>query len=311
MFSETIAEQLSVNGFEVVATRPVDDAPDDATSLVLINGLGAGPKHWGPVLEKLAQRRPVYAVEAVSQDDDGLMSTSADNVVGIADALGLEEFYLGGQSWGSLAAQKAAIRHERRVKKLFLVATAPGTPVVPPRYSALMAISSDKRNLDDAGKIFGGEVTRIMQDDPGDLSPEDQVTRSLITELMNREIDPRKVRNQQRKALNNSRSGWFNLIGLAGLVDTPTLIVAGDQDPLTRPFNARAMKAIMPNTELHIEEGVGHDVILSRADSVAARANIFFDSEPEPVSVATAALGLWLRSASNFADVAVQMLPGL
>jgi pimeloyl-ACP methyl ester carboxylesterase len=174
----------------------------------------------------------------------------------------------------------------------------------------MKAISSHERRLEDAGKIFGGAVVRIFASDPGELSADDLEIKEQIIALTGRELDPAIVNEQHRTIINGARTGLFNILGAAG-IDKPTLLVAGNEDPLTRPINTRFMSAVMPQAELHVEYGVGHDVLVSRAGSVAARANRFFDADFEPTNFATAALSLWLRCASNLADATVRMLPGL
>ncbi|MTH78377.1 alpha/beta fold hydrolase [Paracoccus aestuariivivens] len=56
----------------------------------------------------------------------------ADDVIDLADALGIDTFALGGWSLGGLAAQVATTRIPRRVSHLVLIGTSPPGPLDPP-----------------------------------------------------------------------------------------------------------------------------------------------------------------------------------
>lgn len=48
----------------------------------------------------------------------------------------------------------------------------------------------------------------------------------------------------------------------------PTLVIAGDDDPVTPLVNHRVMAALIPRARLHTVRGGGHLVLLDSADQV-------------------------------------------
>jgi pimeloyl-ACP methyl ester carboxylesterase len=60
--------------------------------------------------------------------------------------------------------------------------------------------------------------------------------------------------------------GWSSLPALP-LIRQPTLILAGNDDPLIPLVNARIMRALMPNATLHVY-GDGHLGLLTSADEL-------------------------------------------
>jgi pimeloyl-ACP methyl ester carboxylesterase len=62
--------------------------------------------------------------------------------------------------------------------------------------------------------------------------------------------------------------GWTSLPWLRK-IRQPTLVVAGDDDPITPLVNHRIIAALVPRASLHIVRGGGHLVLLDSAPEVA------------------------------------------
>jgi pimeloyl-ACP methyl ester carboxylesterase len=61
--------------------------------------------------------------------------------------------------------------------------------------------------------------------------------------------------------------GWTSLPWLWRLTQ-PTLIVAGDDDPITPLCNARVMARLIPNSRLYVIDGGGHLTLLTRTHEI-------------------------------------------
>jgi pimeloyl-ACP methyl ester carboxylesterase len=61
--------------------------------------------------------------------------------------------------------------------------------------------------------------------------------------------------------------GWTSLPWLWA-IGPPTLIVAGDDDPVTPLMNHRVMAALIPQARLHVAAGGGHLVLIDSADQI-------------------------------------------
>src|SRR4051812_17722617 len=108
----------------------VVDTGGNRPPLVLLHALACtGLLTWYPSLEVLRER---YRLVIFDQRWHGrgirsprfVLTDLADDVVAVADALGLERFAVAGYSLGSLVAQAAAHRHPHRVAGLVLCASA-------------------------------------------------------------------------------------------------------------------------------------------------------------------------------------------
>ena len=62
--------------------------------------------------------------------------------------------------------------------------------------------------------------------------------------------------------------GWTSLPWLWA-VRQPTLIVCGDDDPVTPPINHQVIASVMPHVQLHAVEGGGHLVLVDSPSRVA------------------------------------------
>ena len=102
---------------------------DGAEALVLVNGLADTKESWAAQVPAFADR---YRV--ISYDNRGVGGTTvtpgpyttaqmADDLHGLADALGLDRFHLVGTSMGGMIAQEYAIAHADRLRSVALCNT--------------------------------------------------------------------------------------------------------------------------------------------------------------------------------------------
>ena len=162
-----------------------------------------------------------------------------------------------GISWGGGLAQQFALSRPERVRRLVLVATSPGALMVPGHPRVLLRMLTPRRHRDPghaariAGELYGGS----MRDDPA-RRPATCCTR--------------------RHASGPSRGYYYQLLSSIGWTSLPrlprlrqpTLILAGDDDPIIPLINARIMHRLMPRSELVIYHG-GHLGLATEADRLA------------------------------------------
>jgi len=72
-----------------------------------------------------------------------------------------------------------------------------------------------------------------------------------------------------------SSVGWTSLPWLPKL-RPPTLILAGDDDPIIPLVNARIMRRLIPRSQLHIYRG-GHLELAADAERLASAVEAFLD----------------------------------
>ena len=106
--------------------------PADAEPILFLHGFPESHRTWRHQLADLGRDHFVVAPDqrgfGASDKPEGVENYETDkivdDVVALADALGLESFTLVGHDWGGAAAWLAALTHPYRVKRLVIV-TAP------------------------------------------------------------------------------------------------------------------------------------------------------------------------------------------
>jgi len=236
--------------------------------LVLCNGIGARLELLQPFVDALDPRREVvrFDMPGIGGSPEPVMPyhlwTLAPLLSGLLDQLGYRQADVLGISWGGGLAQQFAVRDPARLRRLVLVATATGALMVPGHPRVLRHMLTPRRHRDPAhaaaiaGEIYGGS----MRDGA-----------SRISELLRAAAGPGPGRGYYYQLL--AAAGWTSL-PLLPLVRQPTLILAGDDDPLTPLANARIMHRLIPRSELTIYHG-GHLDLVSEPKRMAAIVEAF------------------------------------
>jgi poly(3-hydroxyalkanoate) depolymerase len=231
--------------------------------LLLFNGIGASLDLLQPFVDALDPSLDVVRFDvpgvggsplpAVPYRFSGLCRLTAR----MLDALG----YGGavdvlGISWGGGVAQHFAVTQRRRCRRLVLVATATGAVMVPARPEVLVQLATLRRYLDPgyleraAPTLYGGSA----RTEPGRVS--------TMMHGQSRVGSPRGYLYQL-----GAGAGWTSLPFLP-LLRQPTLILAGDDDPLIPLVNARLLRLLIPNARLHVYHG-GHLSLVTEAADLA------------------------------------------
>jgi poly(3-hydroxyalkanoate) depolymerase len=238
-----------------VAIRP---GTGGGPPLLVCNGIGTPLEALAPLSAALDP-----AIEVVRFDVPGVGGSPAPRLpyalpclaalaVRMLDELGYDRFDVMGISWGGALAQQIALQFPRRCRRLVLVATSTGSLMIPARPRVLAHLSSPRRHRDPAhaariaGDIYGGALRQ---------QPElaDQVTGA--------HGDPPSARGYLYQLL--AGAGWTSLPWLP-LVRQPTLILAGDDDPIIPLANARIMATLLPDARLRVYPD-GHLGLLTRS----------------------------------------------
>jgi poly(3-hydroxyalkanoate) depolymerase len=236
--------------------------------LLLINGIGASLELLEPFVAELDP-----AVEVIRFDPPGVGGSPLPSnpyrfsglsrlIAGMLTELGYGRVDVLGISWGGAVAQHFAAFQRARVRRLVLAATATGAVMVPARPSVLAHMITPRRYLNRgymeqvAGTIYGGTA----RDDP-----------ARIAATMHDGHRTGAPRGYWYQLL--AGSGWTSLPFLRWL-RTPTLIVAGDDDPIIPLVNARLMNTLIPDSRLHVYHG-GHLGLITEAAELAPVVDTF------------------------------------
>jgi poly(3-hydroxyalkanoate) depolymerase len=258
----TATTTITLDGTRVFASlRQGDGGPP----LLLINGIGANLEVFDPFIDALEQAGGKkigtirFDVPGVGGSPPSLFPWRfrgfARLIAKLLDALGPRQVDVLGISWGGVLAQQFAHQYPQRCRRLILVATSTGAISVPGRPDVLAKLLSPRRYLQPsylatiAPSLYGG----LFRQRP-------DLARSYAHLLR----APHGLGYYQQLL---AGVGWTSLPWLHRLRQ-PTLILAGNDDPIVPSVNARVMARLIPQARLHIVNG-GHLLLLTEREQVA------------------------------------------
>jgi poly(3-hydroxyalkanoate) depolymerase len=243
-----------------VAVRPGDGS---LPPLLLMNGIGASLEVLQPFVDALDPRREVirFDVPGVGGSPRPVMPYTMISfstvVAGLLTQLGHPEpVDVLGYSWGGALAQQFAVQYRRRCRRLVLAATGTGSLMVPARPQVLARMLTPRRHRDPgyarriAGEIYGGTMR---------AHPE-RAAQALHAASR---LGPRRGYYYQLAA----GAGWSSL-PLLRMIKQPTLVLAGDDDPIIPLVNPRLMARAIPDARLHVYGG-GHLALVTESQDLA------------------------------------------
>lgn len=249
--------------------------------LLLIMGLGAQMIAWHPELCAALAAEDFFVVRfdnrdvglsthlhnAPPPDLDAAMNGDfssasyrledmADDAVGLLDTLGLDRAHVVGASLGGMVAQTMAIRHPDRVRSLTSIMSTPWFGIgslTSEVESALLTLSTPPPRTR-AEVVEQAVAIRKIIGSPGYPMDEARV-REVAGQSYDRSFDPTGV-IRQRLAVYASGDRTAALTQ----VTAPALVVHGEADPLIQLSAGRATAAALPDAELLVLPGMGHDL---------------------------------------------------
>ena len=237
--------------------------------LLLLGGLGNSLGVWDNLVGEL----PGFDTITVDAPGTGFSSTPvlpltmaqlADVYAGLVRSLELDKVSVLGLSFGGAVAQQLAYQSPGLVDRLVLCGTGPGTGGHPGAPAALQELASPARYYSAARSrrvaslIYGGRFAR---------EPE-----RFGQELQQRLASPPSVYGYycQLAAL----VGWSSLPWLER-IKAPTLILAGDADPVYPLENATILSRSIPDSRVEVLRGGGHLFVMDSASDIAPSIKTF------------------------------------
>ncbi|MBF6600727.1 MAG: alpha/beta fold hydrolase [Dehalococcoidia bacterium] len=260
----TIAQ---INGIDIYYEEHGDA---DAAPVLMIMGFTGNGAAWAPQVPALAAQYHLIVFDnrgagRTSQPEGPYsMQQMASDAAGVLDAAGVASAHIIGASMGGMIAQEFALQYPERVRTLVLACTTPGGPHSPD-YERMHA---------EAGTLL--DATEV------NMSPE------RMRETMELLFTPEFIANPGPGFLQFAGSSVQYPASLTGMkaqmqailahdtydrlprISAPTLVVAGDADPLVSPDNSRILAARIPGARLRLLPGQRHGFTAEKPEETNA-----------------------------------------
>ena len=275
-FEEGFAKNQSIN----IAFR--DYGPINATPILLITGLGAQLTLWPEFLIKDLQEnnfRPIVfdnrdvglSTRFSSQPSQTLnyikyflfipinseysIEDMASDGIAVLDHLNIDSAHILGMSMGGMISQVLVAQHPQRTKSFTMISSTASTPnpFNGPKFKVtqqLLKRSAAKNDIE--GRIDQSIKLFELIGTPGKSYDTPQFRNNMRAYIERGGDDGGFLR--QMAAIIGSQ----NRKELLKSINTPTLIIHGDIDPLIKVKNAYSAKKLIQSSELEIVEGMGH-----------------------------------------------------
>ena len=234
-------------------------------TILLVNGLGSQMTRWPEVFsEKLVAKG--YRAIRFDNRDTGLsawptqaytLKDMANDAVAVLDAAGVKQAHVAGVSMGGMIVQRIALDHPGRVLSMTSIMSTTGAPEAfksTPEAAAVLNLPPPDPKAD-----FEAFVANRMANARTIGSPShpwtDEENRTRVIAEHRRAFNPQGVARQMAAV----RADGDRTAALKGL-KLPVVVLHGADDPLLMKVGGEATAAAIPDAELRIIPGMGHDL---------------------------------------------------
>lgn len=275
-FEEGFAKNKSIN----IAYR--DYGPINATPILLVTGLGAQLTLWPDFLIKDLQEnnfRPIvfdnrdvglstrFSSEPsqtlnyikyflfIPINSEYTIEDMASDGIAVLDHLEIDSAHILGMSMGGMISQVLVAQHPLRAKSFTMISSTASTPnpFNGPKFKVTQQLLKRSAAKDDIeGRIDQSIKLFELIGTPG-KSYETPQFRNNMRAYIERGGDDGGFLRQMAAII-----GSQNRKELLRSINTPTLIIHGDVDPLIKVKNAYSAEKLIQSSELRIIEGMGH-----------------------------------------------------
>lgn len=244
--------------------------------LVLIHGVGLTLEHWLRLVPLLSRRRTLIIYDAAghgqSERPNGPLNMGAfvDQLKGMVDHLGLEQFDLLGYSMGALIAEGFVLRHPGRVARLILLSGVYDR-TDQERATVLERVAQSRKDGYDAYVAsLGAAMDRYLT--PAFRAAHPEVGDELIGYLKNNNVE------DFADAYEFFGTADAELARDVHRIVCPTLVITGEDDQRSTALMSRMLAARIPNAEVEIMLGQRHMPTLEAPQQLADSVQRFLDA---------------------------------
>ena len=229
--------------------------------LILIPGLAATSRMWDPIAADLAQFFSVILFDnrgigqSVAKRVPTSLSDMVSDIVELLDHLQVDRAHVLGISLGGIIAQHVAIDHPTRVHRLVLASCADTFSPYLRQMSMFMA-----HTLRRFPREMFVRTMELLGTAPEFLDANVDLVEQRVKSKCRTSISARAVGNQLR-CLASSEIEPMHF-----RISAPTLVMAGEFDPIIPSCYARQMAEKIPNSEFYLVKGAGHNPIVDHPE---------------------------------------------
>jgi pimeloyl-ACP methyl ester carboxylesterase len=233
--------------------------------LLMIQGLSENVYWWdSPMIERLSEqfKTILFDNRGVGRSDkldgDLTIELMATDVLGLMDALNINQALILGHSMGGMIAQELALKSPERVKKLVLCSTSCGGS------RAEMPSIETQRLL---GKLSVQGHTRDLVEE----AMPHIFTKKFLSEnpeFIEKKIDDILILPTGPIAFKAQMTAWmrYNSFRKLKTINVPTLIIHGTEDILVPPRNGELLAEKIPNAEIQYFDSDAHMIHTEETD---------------------------------------------
>ena len=275
--------RLTANGIEIEYDV---HGPEGGEPIVLVMGLGAQMIRWSmDMVGDLARRG--YRVVRFDNRDVGLshrfddasppsigevakavregrrpdvpyfLSDMAADAAGVIEGLGLGSAHVVGASMGGMIVQMLAAEHPHRVRSMTSIMSTTGNPGLPPARPEAVAFlvnrGPDPHADLEAFLDHGLASARVMAGPAGVL--DEAAERAGVEQSFRRAYYPVGFLRQYAAIL-----GSGDRREALRRITAPTVVIHGADDPLVPVEGGHDTAACIPDAEMHVLPGMGHNI---------------------------------------------------
>lgn len=245
---------MQVNGKELAV-----EVDGDGPAVLFVHGLGGTSNFYQVQADALVDRCQVIRVDSAgagrSPVTEGIsVSSHADDLAAVLDALGVESASVVGHSMGTLVVRAFAARHPNRVRSLALLGA-----VREPAEAARQAQRERAATLREKGTapVASGVVANALSATTRSERPE---VAAFVRELVMRQDPEGYARNCEALAAATDPGPVAPSL--------PLLLITGDDDKVGPPEASRELADAHGGATVEILPGVGHWTTLEAAGPV-------------------------------------------
>jgi len=282
-----------VCGAPRVAPRVAHEAASvaDEPPLLLLHGRGCSGALFAPILAQLAAQREVIALDLpgwglsdkppfTGHSGRDALAVWVAGVIGFLDAVGLRQVDLLGHSLGGFTALGVALDHPHRVRRLMLVDSGGLGRDAPSDVRLYFWLKPERLH-----RWFGRRFLRyVLKQD----APSRPISSGPFFDMMYALTTQSAVIPSGARAFDH----WVNLFGVhidllnrLGELQTPTLLLWGERDRVTRYHDALIAARHLPRGRLVAFSGCGHMPFVERPDDFARVLLVWLDGGGAPSRV--------------------------